>query len=162
MSEDVLRFAAADQVALLSLLESLGLQVELVADGDKIPGSFWGDEEAGLIKNTLFLRGDTPVHSVLHESCHYVCMNKERRNSLHTNAGGDAFEENAVCYLQILLADLLPDLGKEKMFKDMDTWGYSFRLGSAQSWFENDAEDAREWLVAKNPLPELVLQRVVP
>jgi hypothetical protein len=33
------------------------------------------------------------------------------------------------------------------MFADMDTWGYSFRLGSAQSWFEQDAEDARIWLL---------------
>jgi hypothetical protein len=32
------------------------------------------------------------------------------------------------------------------MFDDMDRWGYSFRLGSTQRWFEEDAEDAREWL----------------
>jgi hypothetical protein len=29
----------------------------------------------------------------------------------------------------------------------MDTWGYSFRLGSAERWFREDAEDAREWLL---------------
>jgi hypothetical protein len=29
---------------------------------------------------------------------------------------------------------------------DMDAWGYSFRLGSTQAWFEGDAEDARRWL----------------
>jgi hypothetical protein len=28
----------------------------------------------------------------------------------------------------------------------MDAWGYSFRLGSAQTWFEQDADDARAWL----------------
>jgi len=28
----------------------------------------------------------------------------------------------------------------------MDAWGYSFRLGSARAWFENDAEDAIGWL----------------
>jgi len=35
----------------------------------------------------------------------------------------------------------------------MDEWGYTFRLGSARAWFENDAEDARAFLVQKNLLP---------
>jgi hypothetical protein len=30
----------------------------------------------------------------------------------------------------------------------MDSWGYSFRLGSAHAWFAADAEDARQWLLA--------------
>ena len=38
-------------------------------------------------------------------------------------------------------------MGKQRMFADMDTWGYSFRLGSSQAWFEQDAEDARQWLL---------------
>jgi len=29
----------------------------------------------------------------------------------------------------------------------MDAWGYSFRLGSTRAWFEEDAADARDWLV---------------
>jgi hypothetical protein len=33
------------------------------------------------------------------------------------------------------------------MMIDMDRWGYTFRLGSAQAWFEQDAEDALEWLL---------------
>ena len=37
-------------------------------------------------------------------------------------------------------------MGRERLFVDMDAWGYSFRLGSARTWFEQDAEDAREWL----------------
>jgi len=28
----------------------------------------------------------------------------------------------------------------------MDSWGYSFRLGSTRAWFEGDAADARAWL----------------
>ena len=32
------------------------------------------------------------------------------------------------------------------MLADMDAWGYTFRLGSAQAWFERDAADARDWL----------------
>ena len=63
-----------------------------------------------------------------------------------TDAGGEVSEENAVCYLQILLADELPEMGRARMCADMDAWGYTFRLGSAGAWFERDAEDARKWL----------------
>lgn len=128
------------------LLAPYGAWLERVADGAPIPGSFWGEPEAGLIGQTLYVRGDTPIHSLLHEFCHYVCMDPERREGLHTNAGGDYDEENAVCCLQILLADTLPGVGKERLMQDMDAWGYSFRLGSARAWFEHDAGDARAWL----------------
>ena len=37
-------------------------------------------------------------------------------------------------------------MGRERVFTDMDAWGYSFRLGCTRAWFEQDAEDAREWL----------------
>jgi len=87
------------------------------------------------------------VHSALHEACHYVCMDDRRRLGLHTDAGGSYDEENAVCYLQILLADILPGVGRDRLLADMDAWGYSFRLGSARAWFEDDAADAREWLL---------------
>jgi hypothetical protein len=52
-----------------------------------------------------------------------------------------------VCYLQLLLAQTLPNVGRERMCQDMDDWGYSFRLGSAAAWFATDAEDARAWLI---------------
>jgi len=118
----------------------------IVADNREIPGSFWGDEEAGLIGNELLARDDTPLHSILHETCHYVCMDPARREGLDTNAGGDYDEENAVCYLQIVLADQLDGFGKLRMLEDMDRWGYTFRLGSARAWFEQDAGDARNHL----------------
>ncbi len=133
---------------LCGLLAAYGMQCRLVGDTESIPGSFWGDSEAGLVGNCLLVRGDTPVHSALHEAGHYVCMTAARRSGLHTDAGGDYAEENAVCYLQILLADYLPGVGRQRLMCDMDTWGYSFRLGSARAWFERDAEDAREWLLA--------------
>jgi hypothetical protein len=66
------------------------------------------------------------------------------------DAGGDYDEENAVCYLQILLADHIEQFGRSRMFEDMDRWGYTFRLGSAQTWFEGDADDALAWLSQKN------------
>jgi hypothetical protein len=129
------------------LLDRYGLELEQLAAGDTIPGSHWGESEAGLVGNMLYARPDTPIHSVLHEASHYVCMTPDRRNALHTNAGGEDIEENAVCYLQILLSDHVPGFGRERAFADMDAWGYSFRLGSAKRWFEEDAEDARDWLL---------------
>ena len=131
---------------LAGLLRRYGLELVPVAAGTAVPGSYWGDAEAGLIGNRLYLRPDTPVHSALHESCHYVCMDEARRQQLHTDAAGDYDEENGVCYLQILLAAHLPGMSRDQMLADMDAWGYSFRLGCARSWFERDADDAAQWL----------------
>jgi hypothetical protein len=75
-------------------------------------------------------------------------MDPGRRAGLHTDAGGDYAEEDAVCYLQILLAGEIPGLGQARMLADMDAWGYTFRLGSAGAWFVGDAQDARRWLHA--------------
>jgi hypothetical protein len=75
-------------------------------------------------------------------------MDAARRSGLHTDAGGDYAEESGVCYLQILLAGHLPDVGQERLMQDMDAWGYSFRLGSTAGWFAEDAEDAHAWLLA--------------
>ena len=69
-----------------------------------------------------------------------------RRAGLHTDAGGDDVEECAVCYLQILLADRLPGVGRARLMRDMDAWGYSFRLGSARAYVDEDAQDAWHWL----------------
>jgi hypothetical protein len=142
----VQRLRDANRTALIDLLARYGLTLREVPMDRPIPGSFWGDEEAGLLGQTVLARADTPLHSILHEACHYVCMDPTRRDDLDTNAGGDYDEENAVCYLQILLADALPGVGRARMMADMDAWGYSFRLGSARAWFEQDAADASEWL----------------
>jgi hypothetical protein len=150
----VRRFSDTEQPPLVQLLQRFGLRMELGPPDQPIPGSFWGDEEAGLAASTLVLRPDTPLHSVLHEACHFICMDQDRRRSLDTNAGGDYDEENAVCYLQILLADEIPGFGRVRMMADMDAWGYTFRLGSARAWFERDAEDARQWLIARGLITE--------
>ena len=151
---DVLRLHQADVESLSDLLSNYGLSLKMVDAESDIPGSFWGDEEAGLIANELLVRTDTPLHSILHEACHYVCLDQSRRTGIHTDAGGDYDEENAVCYLQILLAEHIKGFSTQRMLKDMDSWGYSFRLGSAQNWFEKDAEDALAWLKNKNLLDE--------
>ena len=150
MEKTVLTIADVDPGSITTLLDRYGLTLRPHPAGAQLPGSFWGDAEAGLVGNTVHVRPDTPIHSLLHESCHYICMDAERRRNLHTDAGGDTDEENAVCYLQILLADDIPEMGRARMFKDMDAWGYSFRLGSAVRWFEEDAEDALAWLLREN------------
>ena len=132
--------------ALRALLTPHGLGIVSVQTDDTIPGSYWGETEAGLIGSNLYLRADTPVHSVLHEACHYLCMDPARRAGLHTDAGGTDTEENAVCYLQCLLADQLAGYSRERCFADMDAWGYHFILGSARAWFERDSDDAQAWL----------------
>ncbi len=144
---DVLCCGALAPGMLADLLGRYRLRLAPVPDESVIPGSYWGDSEAGLIGATLYLRADTPVHSALHEACHYVCMDRRRRRGLDTDAGGDYAEENAVCYLQILLAGELAGVGRQRLQADMDAWGYSFRLGSAAAWFDRDAEDARQWLL---------------
>jgi hypothetical protein len=145
-SQDVLRLAGLGAPEVGTLLGRLGLSLRIVNRDESIPGSFWGDEEAGLRGNELLARPDTPIHSILHEACHYACMTPERRRGLDTDAGGDYEEENGVCFLQILLADHLRGMDRHRMMRDMDAWGYSFRLGSARSWFERDADDARAFL----------------
>ena len=135
-----------DPAQLERLLKPYGLRVEYVAPGGLIPGSYWGEPEAGLRGSVLYVRDDTPLHSALHEAAHYICMSGRRRAGLDRDAGGEDIEENAVCYLQLLLADQLPGVGRARLGADMDAWGYSFRLGSTPRWFDEDASDARAWL----------------
>jgi len=148
VTAEVLTLQAVGRDGVGALLERYGLLLTAVERAEPIPGSYWGTCEAGLLGNRLYARLDTPVHSVLHEACHFICMSAARRAGLDTDAGGDDVEECAVCYLQVLLADALPALGRDRLFADMDSWGYSFRLGGARDWFERDAEEARLWLHA--------------
>jgi hypothetical protein len=145
-STDVLRVGVAAHASVVDLTNRFGVELLQLAIGETLPGSYWGESEAGLRGNVLYVRADTPLHSLLHELSHYVCMSPARRAGLDRDAGGDDDEECAVCYLQILLADELPMLGRERMFEDMDAWGYTFRLGSSRTWFEQDAADACIWL----------------
>ncbi|HET6551958.1 MAG TPA: hypothetical protein VFG49_00325 [Dyella sp.] len=143
----VTRLAEIGFEAPATLLARYGLSLEHVAPGTAIPGSFWGDEEAGIIGNTVYARDDTPVHSLLHEAGHLIVLPPERRAFVHTDATDSIDEEDATCYLQIVLADELPGVGRQQLMADMDAWGYTYRLGSTRAWFEQDAENARHWLV---------------
>jgi hypothetical protein len=148
----MLRLAGIDRVAVGVLLARFGLDLRLVPVGEDIPGSYWGETEAGLRGSVLYARPDTPLHSVLHEAAHFICMTPERRAGLDRDAGGDDAEECAVCYLQLLLSAQLPQFGLDRACADMDDWGYSFRLGSTRAWFEQDASDSRLWLLAEGLL----------
>lgn len=157
-ASQVMRIGAADSAlgaALRALFARHGLITIWLDDDAVIPGSYWGDCEAGLVKSKLYVRADTPVHSALHEGCHYLCADDARRANLHTDVGGSDLEECAVCYLSIVLAAELPGFSPARMLEDMDAWGYSFRLGSAARWLREDAEDARAWLVAHD-LPSVL------
>lgn len=135
------------------LLARYGLKLERVGDGLPIPGSYWGEPEAGVIAETAYARLDTPVHSLLHEACHLIVAAPERRAAIHTDASDSQAEEDASCYLQIVLGSEIAGIGRARIMADMDAWGYTFRLGSARAWFERDAEDARAWLAARGLLP---------
>jgi hypothetical protein len=146
----VLRLAQLGFDEPAALLARHGLTLQRVDDGAPIPGSFWGDEEAGIIGTTVYARADTPLHSLLHEACHLIVMPPDRRLDVHTNATDSIEEEDATCYLQIVLADALPGVGRERLMADMDAWGYTFRLGSTRAWFENDAAEAQALLAARD------------
>lgn len=138
----------------VALLARHGLTLHRVADGAAIPGSYWGEPEAGIIGCEVYVRDDTPVHSMLHEACHLIVLPPERRARVHTDATDSVEEEDATCYLQIVLAGQLPGVGSARLMADMDAWGYTYRLGSTRAWFEQDAEDARAWLMARGLLLE--------
>ena len=116
------------------LLRRHGLILVRIADGASIPGSYWGEPEARIIGATVYARPDTPVHSLLHEACHLIVAAPEKRAHIHTDASESQIEEDATCYLQIVLAEHLPGVGSPRLMEDMDAWGYTFRLGSTRAW----------------------------
>jgi hypothetical protein len=152
----VLTLADIDRGQVEGLLRDYGLTLVAIADGTAIPGSYWGEPEAGLIGCRVHARGDTPVHSLLHEAAHLIVLPPERRAHVHTDATDSVEEEDAVCYLQIVLADRLDGVGRDRLMRDMDTWGYSFRLGSTRAWFAGDADNARAWLLDRDLLPDAI------
>jgi len=125
------------------------MELVLVAPEEGIPGSYWGESEAGLRGDRLYARLDTPVHSMLHEACHYICMTPERRSGLDRDAGGDDPEESAVCYLQVLLADELPGVGRQRLWADMGNKRLS--LGSGQERPDSSTASAGS---RSSPAPE--------
>jgi hypothetical protein len=129
-----------------ALLARHGLRLHHIENDAPIPGSYWGEPEAGIIGCDVYVRDDTPVHSMLHEACHLIVLPAEKRAAVHTDATDSVAEEDATCYLQIVLAGALRGVGSARLMADMDAWGYTYRLGSTRAWFEQDAENARQWL----------------
>lgn len=145
----VRHYCGPEQLASLrDLLARFAIDLVVHPEHAPLPGSYWGEPEAGIVGTTLHVRPDTPLHSALHEAGHLICMDPGRRAGVHTDAEGDDPEEAAVCLLQVLLADHLPGVGRTALMADMDAWGYSFRLGATATWFADDSEDAQAWLRA--------------
>src|SRR5690606_37732502 len=94
---DVLRLRDISTDSVSALLQRYGVRLERVADGAPIPGSYWGEPEAGLVGSTVHARGDTPVHSLLHEAAHLIVLPPARRAAVHTDATDSIEEEDAVC-----------------------------------------------------------------
>jgi hypothetical protein len=145
----VLVIAEVDLSDVRKLLASVRLEFMLEPDHAPIPGSYWGEPEAGIIGRCVHARLDSPVHSVLHEAAHLAVAAAEGRHDIHTDASDSTIEEDATCYLEVIWAERLKGVGRERILSDMDAWGYTFRLGSAKRWFEEDAEDARAWLAER-------------
>ena len=142
----MLTLADIDEAPVAALLGRYGIALARVPDGAPIPGSYWGEPEAGIIAGTVHARGDTPVHSLLHEAAHLIVLPPERRALVHTDATDSVEEEDAALVLQVLLGDALPGVGADRVLADMDTWGYTFRLGSAAAYVRGDADAAWAWL----------------
>jgi len=111
-----------------------------------IPFSYFGTPEAGLFGKYIFASRQTPIHSVLHEAAHVICMSPQRRRALRSDAGGEYSEENCVLYLQVTMAPAI-GVAHSEMCSDMDAWGYTFRLGSALAWYQSDASECRQQLM---------------
>ena len=152
-TSEVLRLRDISWSQVAEVLDTYQLQLSRVPDGQPIPGSYWGECEAGIIGSVVYARSDTPVHSLLHEACHLIVLPVERRSLVHTDATDSIDEDDATCYLQILLSDLLVGVGRQRAMQDMDAWGYTYRLGSTRAWFEQDAENACDWLTQRGLLP---------
>ena len=104
-----------------------------------------------LIGDVVYVRADTPAHSLLHELCHFICMDDERRAALATDAGGSDDEESArVLSASAARASACAASVPSAVLRDMDVWGYSFREGSARAWFDGDGKDLRAVLVSSS------------
>src|SRR3569833_805107 len=88
-AERVLRLSGIDRVALAIVLSRYGLTLSLIAPGEVIPGSYWGESEAGLKGDRLYSRLDTPLHSLFHVSKHNNNKTPKRHSGLDRDAGGD-------------------------------------------------------------------------
>ena len=100
---EVLRLRDVAGCDVVALLARYGLRFERVADGAPIPGSFWGESEAGLISSTVFARDDTPLHSLLHEACHLIVIPPEMSWRGDRKASGLVFDENVKCCMPLLV-----------------------------------------------------------
>ena len=135
-NDTVLQVSDVESDIVDQFLGRYGITLEVVPDAAPITASFWGEPEAGIVGRQVFVRGDPPVHSMLHEACHIICMSAERRDSLYRDAGGNDLEESAVCYLQVVLADSMVGVGRARlMCLSCEFWGEYNTISIITGWF---------------------------
>ena len=81
----VLRVGDVEYAAIDNLANRYGLTVKSIADGETITGSFWGEPEAGIKGLSVFVRSDTPIHSMLHEISHIIQVGIENHGAVEFN-----------------------------------------------------------------------------
>lgn len=149
---DVLRVADIGLDAPAALLARYGLRLHRVESDAAIPGSFWGEPEAGIIGCDVYVRDDTPVHSLLHEAGHLIVLPAENAlRCIPTRPIRWKKKTPPVTCRSCWPSNCL--VWAARLMADMDSWGYTYRLGSTRAWFEQDAENARSWLDARGLLP---------
>ena len=82
MSEPVLVVSDIAPDTLTQLLDRYGLTLVILDDDASITGSFWGDSEAGIVGRQVFVRRDTPIHSLLHEVLSLIHISEPTRLDL--------------------------------------------------------------------------------
>ena len=150
----------AASCGLQALFSAAQLQLCVHPTDVPLPGSYWGESEAGITDRCIHVSPDTPLHSLLHEACHVLCAGGESRAGFVGDADGDDDEESAVCLMQIQLAEAVPGVGASRLCEDMDAWGYSFREGSAKAFLHGDGAGAAAWLCQSRPKAWSLLERL--
>src|SRR5690625_8003398 len=87
--QSVLRLDELPPGAAENLLQRYGLNLQTVAEGQPIPGTFWGEPEAGIIGGTVAARPDTAGQSLPHEAGHPPARTPVRRPHIPTGPRRD-------------------------------------------------------------------------
>lgn len=142
----VLCLVELGEVLVVVLFVCFDLWFECVVDGELIFGSFWGDEEVGIIGIIVYVCGDMLVYLLLYEVCYLIVLLLECCVVVYIDVIDLIEEEDVICYLQIVLVDVFLGVGCDWLMVDMDVWGYLFWFGLICVWFEQDVENVCQFL----------------
>ncbi len=80
MPSTVLKLSEIDHIKLARLPARYNLELIVVDNEEKIPGSFWGDSEAGLVSNKLYARLDTNAEDALNWLKYQLLLTDQNSN----------------------------------------------------------------------------------